>query len=400
MATLISWQYGPLLIAFGLLLLFVLLFWRSRWISGGLVRKISLGSAVLGIAFALFLAVGAIIYQVQSATEKASFAMPGELVDVGGYNIHISCEGNAREGDPTIIWLSGGYSSGLSIWGLQQAWKSEGRSCIIDRAGTGWSDEGPDPRSVKQIVTEFENALAGSGESGPFIVGGHSLGGLLSVNWAARYPDRFIGLIALDPTPREMIDTGGVRQPGGWCRAEVPMLNMTLSAFGLGHMFPGLHPMNDPNIRAENATLMPVWQAIKATESSPSKMMIDYKHNIFTCFSGYDLIRAPGSLGDLPVLSITQKALKGTAEERANAETIYGIDDDVEWQNFKASMAAALEEYPRFSSNGKWEAIPGDWGHNFPVSHPDFVVNRTRRFIDETVLPAATKNAKPTMGSK
>ncbi len=113
---------------------------------------------LLGLVVALLaLAVAGAIYQA-SATNLAERAHPppGEMVDVGGYSLHIHCLG---QGSPTVVLDagSGGFSAQW-VW-VQQEVSGTTRVCAYDRAGMGWSETGPEPRDAKQISSELHALL-------------------------------------------------------------------------------------------------------------------------------------------------------------------------------------------------------------------------------------------------
>ncbi|MEM1104996.1 MAG: alpha/beta hydrolase [Pseudomonadota bacterium] len=359
---------------------FVSRLWTKKKSIGG---SVGLGASCFGLLVGLFLLFGAVTYQIRSAQERAAFPRQGQLVDVGGYDINVWCEGEAYGDQPTIVFVPGGYAPGLAAYPMHKAWRETGRSCLIDRAGTGWSDSASTPRTIKNIAAEFERALAGSGERGPFVLVGHSLGGLVSANWAARSELGIVGLVVLDPTPLEMISTGGIRQPGGWCYVPESgaAIQAALSAFGFGHVFPSLHPLNSPAYLEQNASISEALPTLKAMLSSPREIKTVREHFAQMCFGGFEVIRAPGALGDLPILSIVQ-SLQIDDSERAQVSPWNGITDDLEWRNYKRSMEIALQEYPAFSSRSRLIGLPDpSWGHNFPVSHPGYVAEQLRGFI-------------------
>ena len=125
---------------------------------------------------------------------------PGALVDVGGYRMHILAEGDAR-GGPSVIWIPGGHGQGFALYHLHAAIQAGTRSILFDRPGTGWSDPGPFPRRTALEAEELAALLEGAGEAGPFVLAGHSYGGLLAANFARRYPDRTAALVLLDASP-------------------------------------------------------------------------------------------------------------------------------------------------------------------------------------------------------
>ena len=392
-----SWDYGALVFAiFWLAAIFFVVRWLFRR-EKSLARLVGFIAAGFAGVIGLILFAGSIAFQFGSRSEMASIERPGIMVDVGGYEIHIACAGMSDSDDPTVIWIPGGHSPGLSMNHLHKAWQTDGRSCIIDRAGAGWSDPGPEPRSIKAIVTEFDKALSGSGEAGPFIVVGHSLGGLVGVNWAARNTEDIVGLVALDPTPQEMIQTSGIQHEGGWCGAPSPGLQMSLSGFGIGHLVPSLHPMNSSFYRELHAELEDEILALKAMESRPRAILEGAKHYEVLCYSGYQTVRHPGALGDLPILSIVQP-LKFDDEARAFAEQWSGVSDDFEWEVFKTSSEIAANEYPSFSSKGELKFLPGDWGHNFHLTNSDYVLENVKSFVaalGEASLETAQETSLP-----
>jgi len=121
----------------------------------------------------------------------------GKLVDIGGYRIHLNCTGKGKQ---TVI-LSPGAGDFSFVWSLVQA-KVSGfaRVCSYDRAGSAWSDPGPVPRTMRQEAYEVRSALQRAKEPGPYILVGHSLGGLVMRVFADRYPDDTAALVLVDAT--------------------------------------------------------------------------------------------------------------------------------------------------------------------------------------------------------
>jgi pimeloyl-ACP methyl ester carboxylesterase len=159
------------------------------------IRRI--GKALLGLVGALFaLAVAGAIYQA-IATELAerAYPPPGEMVDVGGYSLHINCVG---QGSPTVLLdaAAGGFSA---QWvRVQREVSDTTRVCAYDRAGMGWSEMGPEPRDAKQITGELHTLLSKAGIEGPYVLVGHSFGGMYMQTYAARYPEEVAGVALVD----------------------------------------------------------------------------------------------------------------------------------------------------------------------------------------------------------
>jgi pimeloyl-ACP methyl ester carboxylesterase len=155
------------------------------------------GRALLGLVGALLvLAVAGAIYEAV-ATERAerAYPFPGELVDVGGHRLHIDCVG---EGRPTVV-LESALGNMSAHWVRVQRQVSEvTRACAYDRAGMGWSEGGPEPRDAERVTGELHALLEGANIEGPFVMVGHSYGGLYAHAYAARYPDETGGMVLVD----------------------------------------------------------------------------------------------------------------------------------------------------------------------------------------------------------
>ena len=153
--------------------------------------------ALLGSIVALLaLAVAGATYQA-IATERAerAYPPPGQMVDVGGHSLHIKCVG---QGSPTVL-LDGGLGEWSAQWvRVQQEVSGTTRVCAYDRAGMGWSEMGPEPRDAKQISDELHALLEGADIDGPYVLVGHSFGGLYMQTYAARYPDEVAGVVLVD----------------------------------------------------------------------------------------------------------------------------------------------------------------------------------------------------------
>jgi pimeloyl-ACP methyl ester carboxylesterase len=103
-----------------------------------------------------FLLLGLSYQAIASALDASRYAPPGKLVDIGGYRLHINCTGT---GSPTVILDAGLGGTSLDWSKIQPAVARFTRVCSYDRAGYGWSDTGPGPRTSQQIVKELHLLL-------------------------------------------------------------------------------------------------------------------------------------------------------------------------------------------------------------------------------------------------
>src|SRR5215212_3200602 len=152
---------------------------------------------LLGLVVALLvLAVAGAIYQaIATALAERAYPPPGEMVDVGGYSLHVYCVG---QGSPTVV-LDAGLGEFSAQWvRVQREVSDTTRVCAYDRAGMGWSEMGPDPRDAKQITSELHTLLSKAGIEGPYVLVGHSFGGMYMQTYANRYPEEVAGVALVD----------------------------------------------------------------------------------------------------------------------------------------------------------------------------------------------------------
>jgi len=158
-----------------------------RWATGILI-----GLCGLIVVAALS---GAVYQWGATRRELAATPPPGQLVDVGGHRLHLWCTGH---GAPTVI-LDTGLGGTTADWGFVQPDVARfARVCAYDRAGMGYSDRGPSPRTARRIANELAELLARSGNTGPVVLVGASIAGFGVRVFASEHPDRVAGLVLVD----------------------------------------------------------------------------------------------------------------------------------------------------------------------------------------------------------
>jgi pimeloyl-ACP methyl ester carboxylesterase len=131
------------------------------------------------------------------------------MVEVGGYSLHTNCVG---QGSPTVV-LDAGTGEMWADWVLVQREVSDtARVCAYDRAGMGWSEMGPEPRDARRISGELHALLEGAGIEGPYVLVGHSFGGLYAQTYAARYPDEVADVALIESSHPEQFS----HRPEAW----------------------------------------------------------------------------------------------------------------------------------------------------------------------------------------
>ena len=125
---------------------------------------------------------------------------PGRLIDAGGHRLHLRATGR---GSPVVVLDAALGGSSVSWTFVQPAVAEFTRVVAYDRAGFGWSDPGPLPRTAGRIADELVTALTNAGEPPPYLLVGHSFGGLVARIVASRYRDEVAGLVLVDPAHPE-----------------------------------------------------------------------------------------------------------------------------------------------------------------------------------------------------
>ena len=120
---------------------------------------------------------------------------PGEVVVVSGRQMHLLCQG---QGSPAVILESGLPGTSLGWASVIENIASFTRVCAYDRAGYGWSEAGPDPRTISNITKELADLLRTARVDPPYVLAGHSFGGLVVQLYASQFPDEVAGLVLVD----------------------------------------------------------------------------------------------------------------------------------------------------------------------------------------------------------
>ena len=138
---------------------------------------------------------------VRAAAEAAADPIPGRLVDVGGHRLHLHCTGT---GSPTVVLEPGAGLASSDLDLIAPVVARDTRVCVYDRAGRGWSEPADPvadhPQDATQIATDLHTLLHSGHVPGPYVLAGHSFGGLYTLTYAAQYPDEVAGMVLIDST--------------------------------------------------------------------------------------------------------------------------------------------------------------------------------------------------------
>jgi pimeloyl-ACP methyl ester carboxylesterase/uncharacterized membrane protein (UPF0136 family) len=148
-------------------------------------------------AFLAVASIGGGFETVLEAVDAARYPMPGERVDVDGHGMHLRCTGT---GSPTVVLEPGGGELSSNLGWIIPAVARDTRVCAYDRPGRGWSDPTGTPQSGSRVATDLHTLLHAAHVPGPYVLAGHSFGGLYVLAYAAHYPDEVAGMVLIDST--------------------------------------------------------------------------------------------------------------------------------------------------------------------------------------------------------
>jgi len=199
-------------------------------------------------------AIGGGYETVRESTDAAAYPMPGQLVDVGGHRLHLRCTGS---GSPTVVLEPGlGEVSSAMAW-IADSVAQDSRVCVYDRAGKGWSDPADGPQDAVHTATDLHTLLDRAHIPGPYVLAGHSFGGLYVLTFAAQYPDQVAGLVLLDstaPAAGPAPTTHGSYDLFGRIAAPVAALADLGAAHLIGDAYDSLPPQARGEARAHVST--------------------------------------------------------------------------------------------------------------------------------------------------
>lgn len=298
-------------------------------------------SAALLLILAL-LAAAVIFGQVKQRTLRAAFPAPGQLVDVGGYKLHLHCQG---VGSPTILLEAGQGESSLTWATLQPELAKSTRVCAYDRAGYGWSERSPLPRTVSNMVDELHTLLERAEIAGPYLLVGHSVGGLNVRLFAQRYPQTVAGMVLVDPSHEAMI----TRLPADWqayLQSEMKsgqrllQIMALLSATGLSTLAPGM-------IKADARLPIETQRTVTALQRMDSRYFSTLAAELADSEVSLAHMRRAQvtNLGDIPLVVIKAGKATGTTQP-ANLQPFtptYDLQAELAAQSSRSKLMVAQQ---------------------------------------------------------
>jgi pimeloyl-ACP methyl ester carboxylesterase len=339
-----------------------------------LLKTLLLGSTLIGIVLGVILLLGARA----KSNLKAKYPPPGTLVDVGGYQLHVICEGT---GSPTVI-MEAGLADPSMIWEL--VWPEIAKTtrvCVYDRAGLGWSEPSPEPRTAENIVEELHTLLTKADLAGPYVLVGHSIGGLYVRLYAHHYPNDVVGMVLVDSSHEEQM----VRAPEAFIKFAkdssqkmVQQLGIykSLAALGMLALFPSRVPADD---------LMPkdAKEAYQATVAKDTTFLETLIAEEKASEESLGKVRAAQvkTLGSIPLVVLSHGQAVLPPDAGLSSEVIEQVEAG--WQKMQLELAS-------LSSKGK-RVVAEQSGHYIHLQQPQLVIDAINQVVNDANENVTTK---------
>jgi pimeloyl-ACP methyl ester carboxylesterase len=316
----------------------------------------------VAISFAVVAATGVALERVADRRDARRFPSPGEFIDVGGHRLHARMNGS---GSPTVVLEAGLGTCALYWHAVHEDVARFTRVVSYDRAGLGWSEAGPKPRDSFTVWGELKALLKAlldnAGCSGPYVLVGHSFGGIHARAFARRYPGDVAGIVLVDASPEGQRERWPERPLRVRMRQEVAALAERaapfLARFGVTRLRRRMSPPDwglPPHLQSVANYL--------ETRPTALRAAVDEERAIEASYA-----QAARSLGDMPLVVLT--ALW--------RESQGGTD----YRDFNAMWMELQSELASLSTRGT-HIIANTDKHLIPIYEPELVVGAIRQVVD------------------
>ena len=310
------------------------------------------------------LLVGAfVLNSVLIARDNRRFPPPGDLVDIGGHQLHIWCQGTGR---PTVIVDNGAADWSISWWGLQAQIAEQTRICTYDRAGLGWSEAGQLPRTSDVLVAELETLLVNADIEPPYVLAGHSLGGYNVRLFAERNPEMVAGIVFVEAAHPEQWERFPERVNQLLAeQVDTMEIGTRLAPFGLLRLAPLARAEMEDGLQPAYVASMVRPKAIRAAWSEVGNGAV----------SATQAARVT-TLGDLPIAVVTGAESFETFRPMIS-------DPDFPYEEANEVWMILQTELAQLSSNSRHFVSPTA-NHDINFTDPELVIEAIMHVVEAT----------------
>lgn len=270
---------------------------------------------------------------------------PGEMYSVDGHYMHIRCMGN---GTPVVILESGLGGFSLEWTPVQESLAGQTRICAYDRAGYGWSEPGPSPRTTDQIVEELSGLLLVADVPPPYVLVGHSFGGYNVLYFAKVHSQMTAGIVLVDSSHPEQAE----RLTGGSEASEEPGNGRLVTSFHPEHLL-----KHYPRELGEQAMVL---MATRKAFDTEQREFLNFK------YSGF-LVQQSGRLPSVPLVVVTRGKQEWPDNDR-------GRSLEQRWQSMQRDLVNLVP-------NAR-QVIAERSGHLIHLEQPEVVTEAIRSMLD------------------
>jgi pimeloyl-ACP methyl ester carboxylesterase len=340
----LAWVWPPALLALAI--------WMTRQARRQLPSRTRRWLLYPVIAVMAVASVGGGYETVREHLDASAYPMTGRLIDVGGYRLHLHCTGS---GSPTVVLQPGGGDMSSAMGWIAPAVAEHTRVCVYDRAGRGWSDPANTTQDGEQIATDLHTLLHRAHVPGPYVLAGHSFGGLYVRIFAARYPQEVAGMVLIDSTGSAWpASTSPPSRGPDDILARASVLASASARLGAGRLIglAGGYGALPPQSAAQ----------VRATTATPASVRSTIEEFLQASASEHQAATLTG-LGDKPLAVLT--AGRGS----------------------NAAWMAAQDKTATLSANSVHRVIAG-------ASHPDLILNQADAAVTAQAIIDVVSSAR------
>jgi pimeloyl-ACP methyl ester carboxylesterase len=328
-------------------------------------RLLRVTAVVIGLV--ALLAFAGVLYQlIATRRDVRRYPPPEKLVDVGGHRLHLYCTG---EGSPIVILEAMGNGWSLYWSQVQPAVARFTRVCSYDRAGYGWSEPGPLPRTGQVLATELHTLLTNAGITGPYVLVGHSLGGFIIRLYHSQYPSNVVGMVLVDAGHEDQLQHQEFRIFFETGQRQLPAVRVA-AALGIPRLLSacGVLP---PFLTLQLQQVHPEVRPMLLAGWLPTQYFTTIAAETAVLEETLTQVRASGTLSDLPLVVLT-----------ANGPTWWpDLPAGIDPAKFKTMWLTLQQSLTTLSSTSA-QLFADKSSHFMQFDQPDVIVDGVRRVVE------------------
>ncbi len=280
-------------------------------------------------------------------SDAQSLSPPGRLIDIGSHQLHIFCLGS---GGPTVVIDSGLGGTSLEWITVQRTLARQVRVCSYDRAGYGWSEPGPLPRTSSRIVDELFALLKKANVRGPYVLVGHSFGGYTMQLFASRYPSETAGVVLVDSSHPEQFE-----------RFLAPPIKANLAPSGRNRVMRLMpSPPLPANLPEEVKSRIQAFNLRGETRAAMGHELLDFRLSA-------QQVREASVLPNVPLVVLTRG-------KRVWPQTERGQRMELLWSQLQDELASRAKQATHIVAQGS--------GHHVHLDQPLLVAASVQKVVD------------------